>query len=483
MFQTLRFEWIGAALLWVAPILLSGCSESPTALPEPVDPERLPMQYRDCNLVFVSLDALQAAHVGCLGSTRPTTPALDALAAQSFNFSNTISVSSWTVPASMTWFTGIYPCEHKLTNKYSVYQPPVEQTANLRELSPHVTTLASLLKQNGYATAGFTGNAGVSGTFGYSQGFDTYEHPKARFGGLEESIPKAVAWMKANQERKFFLFLHGYDVHGQCVPQRGFDYRFVDRNYDRRFTGSVQEQETLREEGLEQGRLNLREEDIRFWRAIYDEKISRVDARLKTFLQELDSMALTNRTLLVVTSDHGTEFFEHGRVDHGFTLYNELLHVPLIVRLPGQRWGKVIADRVSSIDVMPTILDLLAIERPASLQPLRGESLTPAMQGGTVSRDVFSETDYRQYTFKRSIISSSGWKLIYTLESQSRELFDLSSDSAELHDLSAAQAQLADELEAQLFAHFKWLGHDLRTQRWEKGLNPVYESQANPSRN
>lgn len=151
------------------------------------------MQYRDCNLIFVSLDALQAAHVGCLGYSRPTTPALDALAAQSFNFSNTISVSSWTVPASMTWFTGVYPCEHRLTNKFSVYQPPVRQTAKLQELSPQLMTLAAVLKQNGYATAGFTGNAGVSERFGYSQGFDTYVHPQGRFGGLEESIPKALA--------------------------------------------------------------------------------------------------------------------------------------------------------------------------------------------------------------------------------------------------------------------------------------------------
>lgn len=459
-------------------LCLAGCSASPTTSPQQsVDPSQLPLEYRDCNLVFVSLDALQSAHVGCLGYSRPTTPTLDTLAAQSFNFSNNISVSSWTVPASMTWFTGIYPCEHRLTNKFSVYQPPVQRTANLRELSPHVTTLAALLKQNGYATAGFTGNAGVSGNFGYSQGFDTYAHPQGKFGGLEESIPQALDWIKANKKQKFFLFLHGYDVHGQSVPKRGFDYRFVDKDYDLRFTGSVQEQETLREEGLEQGRLDLRDADIQFWRAIYDEKITRADAQFKKFLQELDALALTNRTLLVVTSDHGTELFEHGRIDHGFTLYNELLHVPLFVRLPGQRSGKVVADRVSSIDLLPTILDLLAVARPENLQPLRGTSLVSAMQGQPPERDVFSETDYREYTFKRSIIAPSGWKLIYTLENQGRELFDLSTDPGEQQDLAAAQPQRADELEARLFAHFKSLGHDLRMQRWEQGLNPVYDSQ------
>lgn len=284
--------------------------------------------------------------------------------------------------------------------------------------------------------------------------------------------------MKANREQKFFLFLHGYDVHGQCVPSGGFDYRFIDKDYDRKFSGSVPEQETLREEGLEQGQLNLRDADIRFWRAIYDEKIARADVQLKGFLDELERMTLTKQTLLVVTSDHGTEFFEHGRIDHGFSLYDELLHVPLIVRLPGQRSGKVVADRVSSIDLMPTILDLLAVDRPENLQPLRGTSLVPAMQGEPAARDVFAETDYRQYTYKRAIMTPAGWKLIYTLESRSRELFDLSLDPAEQKDQASTQPQLADELTEQLFAHFKSLGHDLRMQRWETGLNPVYDSQA-----
>lgn len=445
--------------------------------PQPVvDPTTLPMAYPDCNLVFISFDALQAAHVGSLGYGRPTTPTLDALARRSFNFSNNISVASWTVPASMTWFTGVYPSEHRLTNKYSLYRPPQQQLANLRDLSPQLVTLAEILKQRGYATVGFTGNAGVSGNFGYQQGFDEYVYDKGKFGSFDQSIPQALAWLEANREKKFFLFLHGYDAHGQSVPAGGFDYRFVDKAYDRKFTGSVPEQETLREEGLEAGTLALRQADIDFWRAIYDEKIARADAKLSTFLQGLDKLELTGKTLLVVTSDHGTEFFEHGRIDHGFTLYNELLHVPLILRLPGQQSGRVIDDRVSSIDVLPTILELLAVS-PENVQPLRGTSLTPALRGESAARDVFSETDYRQYTYKRSIITPEGWKLIYTLESQTRELFDLTADSGEQHDLAAREPDIADELEAKLFAHFKSLGHDLRMQRWEPGLNPVYESQ------
>ncbi len=194
------------------------------------------LSFKDHNLVFVSFDALQAAHVGCLGYKRDVTPTIDSLAEQGCNFRNAISVASWTVPASMTWFTGVYPSEHQMTNKYAVYQPPVAKIANLKELSPDLVTLAEVLKQNGYATGGFTGNAGVSGGFGYEEGFDEYYYEKGKFGRLEQSIPRALAWLQANKDKKFFLFLHGYDVHGQSTPAEGYDYRFVDKDYDRRYT-------------------------------------------------------------------------------------------------------------------------------------------------------------------------------------------------------------------------------------------------------
>lgn len=439
------------------------------------DPSTLPMKYKDSNVLLISFDALQAAHVGCLGNPRNVTPTLDALARRSFNFAHAYSVASWTVPASMSWFTGVYPSEHRMTNKFAVYAPPVQKQANLKELAPNLVTLAEIMKRNGYLTAGFTGNAGVSGGFGYEQGFDIYFFEKGRFGGLNRSAAKAIEWLKANAGKKFFMFLHGYDVHGQHTPAPGFDYRYVDKGYDRRYTGSAQEQEVLREEGLDKGQLNLRPADVRFWRAIYDEKIARADARFEIFLSEFDTLGLTDKTLLVVTSDHGTEFYEHRRFDHGFTLYDEMLHVPLIVRLPGQKGGTVISERISSIDVMPTILDLLDVQIPKDAQKqLRGVSLAAALTGEPARRDVFAETDYRQYTYKRCIISPDGWKLIVTLESMRRELYDLNADPGEMKDLAAVEPQRADELQQRLFDHFKAIGHDLAARRWVPGFNPVY---------
>jgi arylsulfatase A-like enzyme len=499
---------IPAALLVASIVCGCGTREPPRATvpaKPPTETAAPPLKFRDYNLVFVSFDALQARHVGALGNPRNVTPTIDSVAEQGYCFNNVYSVASWTVPASMTWFTGVYPSEHRMTNKFALYTSTVQKPANLKELAPNLVTLAEVLKRAGYSTGGFTGNAGVSGGFGYQQGFDTYYFEPGKFGGFDQSIPKAIEWLTANKQKKFFLFLHGYDCHGQHTPAHGFDYRYVDADYDRRYTGSELEQETLREEGLESGQLTLRDSDVRFWRAVYDEKINRADTRFREFLAEFDKLGLSEKTLFVLTSDHGTELYEHRRLDHGFTLYDEQLHVPLIIKLPGHplpghNAGRKIADRVSSIDLMPTILDLLDVV-PADISPpdtdkaginsagidmrdvkkqLRGTSLVPAMQGEPARRNCFSETDYREYTFKRSIIRPDGWKLIVTLETKSRELYDLNTDPGETSDLAASDPKLADDLQSQLFAHFQSIGCDLTHRQWSTGLNPVYPSQGKP---
>ncbi len=218
---------------------------------------------------------------------------------------------------------------------------------------------------------------------------------------------------------------------------------------------------------------------MRFWRAIYDEKIQRTDAKFRQFTDRLAAMGLLDRTIFVLTSDHGTEFFEHQRIDHGFTLYNELIHTPLIIKLPKVKAGAVIRDQVSSIDVMPTILDLLGVNVPGNAKKqLRGASLVPALRGGAVAKDVFFETDYRQYTYKRGMQTRDGWKLIYTLEDKKRELYNLNDDPKETRNLVKQEARRAYEMEQKLFAHFKAIGHDLFARQWIPGLNPVYDSQA-----
>jgi len=434
-------------------------------------------KYKDYNIVFVSFDALQAAHVHNLGYPLEITPAIDAMARRGYNFKEGISVSSWTVPSSMSWFTGVYPSQHKVVNKFSTYTNDTKVLSNLKKLSPEIITLAEILKQNGYATAGFTGDAGVNGVSGFNQGFDVYFDNTTMFSGLEVSAPKALDWLKENKDNKFFLFLHGYDFHGQYVPPEGFDYRYVNFKYTGPYNGSKEQQAALREERLQKGYLNLSDDDVRFWRAIYDEKIDRADKKFAAFLEEFRKLGLMDKTIFVLTSDHGTEFYEHKGIDHGFTLYDELIHVPMIIVLPNQEKGVAIDEQVRSIDLMPTILDLLNIPMNETIKnQMQGVSLVPLMKGEKLSLDVYPETDYRLYTFKRAIRTSDGWKFILTLENKNKEMYDLTNDPGETKNLIDVNQTKAYELEQKLLKHLMLLNQSIYTQ-WEIGCNPVYPTQ------
>jgi choline-sulfatase len=437
-----------------------------------------PLVCKDCNIILVSLDALQYNYIHANGYPLNITPTIDSIEGHGYSFTEAVSAASWTVPATMSWWTGVYPSQHKVVNKYSVYSPAGEKvTSNLKNLSPEIRTLAEVLRDNGYATAGFTGDAGVNGVFGNSQGFDVYYDKSSPFSGLEASAPQALAWLQANKDRKFFMFLHGYDFHGQYEPEKGFDFRFVNRNYSGPYNGSRLQQEMLREEGLQYGFVNVSSDDIAFWRAIYAEKVNRADAKFRAFMDEFEKLNISGKTIFILTSDHGTEQFEHGRIDHGFSLYDELIHVPLIIRYPGQEKGISINSQVSTVDLMPTVLDIAGIAPDGGLeQQMKGSSLLPVISGERAGYDAFSETDYRLYTYKRSIRTPEGWKYIYTLESKKGELYNLTTDPSEKVDLAVVEEKTAYELEQRLFAHLRDIGSDPEGD-YVLGCSPVYGTQ------
>jgi choline-sulfatase len=417
-------------------------------------------QFKDYNVLLVSFDALQAGHVSCLGYNRNTTPAIDSFAKEGFLFSNAVSQASWTVPATMSYFTSLYPSQHRCVNKYSLYTENEKVLTSLKDLSPEVTTLTEVLKDNGYSTGGFTGDAGVSGHFGFAQGFDTYfDGPK--FGGMDTSIPEAQKWLKANYNKKFFIFLHGYDCHGQYDPPQGYTRRYLDFNYTGPLKGGKEEQGRLREDGLDKNIISLTDQDARFWRALYDEKINDVDKRFSQFIEEMRRLGVLNKTVIILVSDHGTEFYEHKRFDHGHSLYDELIRVPVIIWLPGINKNSVIPDQVRGIDIMPTLLDLIGAKIPAKVKKqVKGVSLLPLLNGGHLKLDAFSETDYRFYTSKRSIRTAGGWKFIYTMETRVKELYNLNTDPRESVNLVDKEKRTAYELEQKLFAWLKSMGQD-----------------------
>ena len=404
---------------------------------------------RDYNVVIVDFDTLRADRLGALGNPRPLTPNLDALASHSYLFTAAVAQAPWTLPSTMSFFTSLYPHQHGLSNKYSVF---TEDRKELARLPRRFSTMTQVFQRNGYATAGFTGDAGVEANFGFGSGFDVY-FDSVSFGGLDTTFPLALDWLKSHQDRKFFLFIHGYDVHGQFPVPDDFKSRFADPGYRGPFTGAEDEFMDLRMKTIKGEPIQISTADARFWMDRYDEKTVRADERFGRFWKEFSALPAAKRTVVVVIGDHGEQFDEHGGFDHGMNLYDELLRVPLIIHAPEAAPAKI-DGQVRLIDVMPTLTDWLGLAvTTATQRQMQGTSLLPLIQGRPLPLDAFSETSFLLQTEKCSLRTSDGWKLIYDMESLSPELYDLRRDPGEKRDVAAAKADLAKTLTQRLM---KW---------------------------
>ncbi len=402
-------------------------------------------------MILIDITVLRADHLGSYGYQRGTSPNIGHIANKSFVFNNAISTSSWTLPSSMSVFTSTYPSQHGLKNNNVRNTEGKLIKANLKKLNPHILTLAEVLKKNNYATAGFTGDAHLNKTYGYGSGFDVYYDSKP-FAGFETTLPLALNWLKETKNKKFFLFIQGYDLHGRYELQNDSSRKFIDMNYNGIYKGTQEEQLILRNLSLDQGYVNLSQEDKEFWISLYDSKLYDADQRLGKFLSEIEKLGILNKSIIIIIGDHGEELFDRNRIDHGFSLYDELIHVPLIIHLPINHEQRLIQDQVRTIDVMPTIFNLIGVDASDEINnQIKGVSLVPLMQGQHMSLDAFSETDYLYKVFKRSIRGSNNWKLIYSLDSNERELYNLNDDPDEKNNLIEKEPRIAYELEQRLF--------------------------------
>ena len=410
----------------------------------------------DCNVVIIAVDTLRADALHGFGYEKETTPTIDSLMARGISFTNAISASSWTVPSFMSIFTGLYPSEHRLTNKFAAFSTATATLSNLDALRPGTRTLAQVFKDAGYATGGFTGDAGVSAKFGYNKGFDAYTD-ETTFGGFENSEGHALAWLDSlPRGQKFFMFFHGYDLHGQFNLADPKNARFVPV-YDGELVGTKDEEARLREAQLERDGLHMTDADAEFWRGIYDSKIADADARVAAFLDELSRRGLREKTIIIVLSDHGEEFYEHRGFDHGHALYDELVHVPLIISIPGRHEASTIDAQVSTMDVAPTILEIIGVQPDPvfAAQLMDRRSLVPIMSGDTGGYDVFTETDYRNARHQRSVRTADGWKYILSLDTHQEELYNLNADPYESENVAVAQPEKKDVLRRLLLAHMR----------------------------
>jgi choline-sulfatase len=363
------------------------------------------------SVLIITIDTLRADHVGSYGYAPARTPALDALAARGLRFTDATTVAPLTLPAHASLMTGTFPSFHGVRDNGGFY------------LGDDHATLAKVLRAHGYRTGGFVSAFVLDHRWGVAQGFDRYydDFDLAKYhvdAGLDavqrpgsEVVSRAIEWLDQDAVRPFFAWVHLYEPHAPYDPPESIRVRFPPTMI-----------------------------------GAYDGEIATADIQVGRLIEHLAATGRLERTLIVALGDHGESLGEHGEEQHGFFVYNADIHIPLIIAgssLP----ARVITDQVRIVDAMPTILDLLRMERPRAVQ---GRSVLPLLRGEGMDLVAYSETWYPRHHYGWSELTSIRDRRYHFIAAPRRELYDLQVDPGELHDIATANPTRADALERAL---------------------------------
>jgi arylsulfatase A-like enzyme len=371
------------------------------------------------NLVLISIDTLRADRLGCYGHASDTSPNIDRFARDSILFMNAYSTAPKTAESHMSMFTSLYPSVHGVATIGHDVREEID-AGRARVLSQSITTLPQILRDNGYTTVGIHGGGFLDPTFGFGRGFDTYVNSDSK---------TAVEWLKKHgSTTKFFLFFHTYHVHAPYTPLPPYDALFsTDYN-----GAIVHDHDKLKAEARATGRnptqvfFDLVDKsdprDLLHLQTLYDGQIAEMDRDMGVLFEAIDRYA--PNTIVAFVSDHGEEFGEHNSGLGHNQLYNETLHVPLIIKQPGAA-GRVIEQRVSLIDLAPTLIRMLALP---PVEQFQGR-LLPVLKGNPSTEKLFAE-----FPSVNCFSLVMGDKKLMRLYG-SYEYYDLHSDEKELLNL------------------------------------------------
>jgi arylsulfatase len=431
------------------------------------------------NIVLFTIDALRADHLACYGYAKATSPNIDRLASEGVQFTNAMSTAPWTFPAFSAIHTSMYPSELGVSvRNVSLSQVYHERVDSLR------VTLAEKLRQQGYRTQAFVTNPWLFPEFGFDQGFDGYEvvdrqhahdydqvlqqtlvgqlaqraaPAEASLRALYESLMgpagqpvwdvradrvtgRALDWLDRHHQERFFLWVHCIDPHYPFSPPAAYQPSVPDVTPER-----MAYLASYNEDDIYTGRARLRPADKEAIVGLYDGEIRYVDEYVGRVLARLDELGLRENTFLAFTADHGDEFWEHGGYQHGHSLYNELVHIPLILRGPGLGPQKI-ESVVRHVDLAPTLTEVAGTPFHADA---RGSSLLALLNGAAqTDRAAFSEALF--LTPEKKAIRQGGLKLITDRLDETSELYDLSSDPRESANLAARETETLSGLKRQL---------------------------------
>lgn len=324
-------------------------------------------------IVLISIDSLRPDHLKVFGYRMPTSPAIDALAADGIVFEDAMSTTSWTLPSHLSMLTGLYPEVHGVVD-------------GRLKLNPKATLISEMLKPLGFTNGGFVSGPFLARGYGYAQGFDLYDdetihhhgHTNSHSGmtcpALHESID---TWVRANANRPFFLFVHYWDVHYDYDPPQ--PYRSL---FDRNYSGSVDGTNFIKNTSVN---ANMDARDLEHVIALYDGEIAFTDSYIGKLMDLLREMGIYDKSMIILTSDHGDEFFEHDTKGHMKNLFQTSVAIPLIIKLPHNSFaGTSVEGPVSLVDIAPTVMDALGQPQHPDFN---GRSLLPYIRNGKAPDD------------------------------------------------------------------------------------------------
>jgi len=391
------------------------------------------------HVILVSLDTLRLDHLDACGHHRRTAPHLNRLLEESVFFTAAQAPSHWTMPSHMSVFTALTPDVHQ-----------VAKTDGTARLAEGIPTLAGLLRDAGYRTAGFATCGFLKGAMGFDRGFDLYclRHNDAR---RQNRLVRDWAW--TNRDRGQFIFLHYFDIHSdyRTLPYDapfGFDTLWDELEPQAVFGGCSPDGELCASSyltSLNRENVQLDPAEREAIRVMYDRGVRQLDFQLARLVSWLKTAGLWESSLVVFFSDHGEEFQEHGKLLH-MQLYNELTGVPLIVKLPGgAHGGRQIRTPVEILDIAPTILTLLDLPVPPQMQ---GISLVPQLENDqSAAREPPVTTSWSRDS---SSITRGQWKLVTGRFGGRESLFNLAEDPGERHNLIHREPEIAQQLHERL---------------------------------
>jgi arylsulfatase A-like enzyme len=411
------------------------------------------------NVILITIDTLRADHLGCYGNENMITPNIDSLSAGGVTFMRATAQVPLTLPSHTSILTSTYPPTHGVRDN-AKYQ-----------FGDYLPTLADVLKENGYQTTAFISAFVLDSRFGIDKGFEIYDdniQNQAYFYFSSASPPFALAigfkllglvpphkperkaekttkavidWLEENSGNRFFLWIHYFDPHGPLNPPPPYDTLYLSSETDRgEFLDNVPRYGSLL--GQSDSR-ELTAKEIEGIRALYRGEVTYTDYYIGLLLEQLKKQGVEDKTLLVLTADHGQSISEHDYIGHSMELYRETMHVPLILHCPEMiRSGQAVETPVQSIDIMPTILDLLDIETP---ETCRGRSLIPltmAKRAGLEARFSYLETLHPKPGKMKLIGLDSGeYKYIKALEGDREELYWIKNDPIEANNIAATDLE------------------------------------------